>query len=218
MLKNLYTKVFLWLFVGLLFTFISAYGMSLVIYNVEGVAETLFKGVGMILLVIIEVIIAIILGLKIRTLSPITTKLLYLLYSCITGITLSAVLIYFQSSSIIFIFLITSILFLVFAIIGSKLNINLSKFGPYLLISLIGTIVAEIINIFLHNTALEMLLSAIIIVVFTLYIGYDIKLVEALSSEDIEEDKVAVYGAFQLYLDFINLFVRLLELFGKSRD
>ena len=63
-----------------------------------------------------------------------------------------------------------------------------------------------------------MLVSAVSILIFTLYIGYDIRKVQQLTETDIDEDNIAVYGAFQLYLDFINIFIRLLELFGKSND
>ena len=162
--------------------------------------------------------LAIALSAGLKKFNPIITKILYLIYTAITGITFAAIFMYFQMSSIILIFLVSAIIFAVFAIVGSKLNIDLSKFGLYLFIALIGVIIVSIINIFIGSSQLNMFISAVAILVFTLYIGYDIKKIQALLAEDINEENIAVYGAFQLYLDFINIFIRLLELFGKAKD
>lgn len=216
--NKIYSKVFMWLFIGLLVTFGIGYGLQFLLYQNANFAKMIFSGAGFWIIIIAELVIAVLLSARISKMNSTTAKILYILYSAITGITFSAIFMMFELSSIIMIFLICGILFGVFAVIGSKLNIDFRKFGTYLFIALIGVIIVEIINIFIGNSTLNMLISGLSILLFTLYIGYDIKVIESLSESGIDEDKIAVYGAFQLYLDFINIFIRLLELFGKSKD
>ncbi len=216
--NKLYSKVFGWLFIGLLITFAVGYGTNIILINNLDLAVKVFTGYWFWIIIIVELLLAVVLSLGLRKFNSTITKLLYILYTAITGITFSTIFMYFKMDSIIIIFLITSLIFGVFAIIGSKLQIDLSKFGLYLFIALIGVIVVSIINIFIGSSQLNMLVSAVSILIFTLYIGYDIRKVQQLTETDIDEDNIAVYGAFQLYLDFINIFIRLLELFGKSND
>ena len=216
--NTIYTKVFAWLVIGLLVTFGVGYGLNIFFINNIEIAAKVFNGGAFWIIVIIELVLAVVLSLGLKKFNPTVTKLLYLLYTAITGVTFSALFMYFQMSSIILIFGVTAIIFALFAIIGSKLNVDLSKFGLYLLIALIGVIIVSIINIFIQSSQLSMFVSAIAILIFTLYIGYDIKKIGALLDSEIDEENIAVYGAFQLYLDFINIFIRLLELFGKARD
>ena len=216
--NKIYTKVFAWLVIGLLVTFGVGYGLNVVFTNNLELAVKVFTGPAFWIIIIVELVLAIALGAGLKKFNPIITKILYLIYTAITGLTFSTIFMYFEMGSIIFIFAVTAVIFALFAIIGSKLNIDLSKFGIYLLIALIGVVVVSIINIFIGSSQLQMFLSAITILIFTLYIGYDIRKIKALLDTDIPEDNIAVYGAFQLYLDFINIFIRLLELFGKAKD
>ena len=216
--NKIYTKVFAWLVIGLLVTFGVGYGLNVVFTNNLELAVKVFTGPTFWIIIIVELVLAIALGAGLKKFNPIITKILYLIYTAITGLTFSTIFMYFEMGSIIFIFAVTAVIFALFAIIGSKLNIDLSKFGIYLLIALIGVVVVSIINIFIGSSQLQMFLSAITILIFTLYIGYYIRKIKALLDTDIPEDNIAVYGAFQLYLDFINIFIRLLELFGKAKD
>jgi len=216
--NKIYTKVFAWLVFGLFITFGVGYGLNVVLTNNLELALKVFTGPTLWIVIIVELVLAVVLSLGLKKFNPIVTKLLYLLYTALTGITFAAIFMYFEMSSIILIFGVTAVIFALFAIIGSKLNIDLSKFGLYLLIALIGVVIVSIINIFIGSSQLNMFISAIAILIFTLYIGYDIKKIKALLETDIDEENIAVYGAFQLYLDFINIFIRLLELFGKAKD
>lgn len=216
--NKIYTKVFTWLVIGLLITFGVGYGLNVVFTNNLDLAVKVFTGPAFWIIIIVELVLAVALNLGLKKFNPVITKILYLLYTAITGLTFSTIFMYFQMGSIILIFGVTAVIFALFAIIGSKLNIDLSKFGIYLFIALIGVIVVSIINIFIGSTQLQMFISAITILIFTLYIGYDIRKIKELINTDISEDNIAVYGAFQLYLDFINIFIRLLELFGKAKD
>ena len=120
-------------------------------------------------------------------------------------------------SSIIFIFLITALVFLIFALIGYFTKINLTKLGTILFMGLIGILIASIINIFVQSQTFDLILVIIGIIVFIGYIAYDINKVKRLEGQ-IDEDKLSIIGALELYLDFINLFIRLLQLFGKNKD
>ena len=105
--------------------------------------------------------------------------------------------------------------FLVFSIIGKNTKINLSKLGTYLFIALLSIVILEVINIFIMNNTLDMLLCSIGIIVFTFYVSYDVNRIVNYFDDT---DNMAIVGAFQLYLDFINIFIKLLRLLGKNRD
>ena len=216
--NNIYSKTFIWLGIGLLITFIIGYGVNFLAEHNEQIANLLFQKPSLLIVLLAEIIVAIILSVRITKLSPTGAKILYILYCCLSGLTFSTIFLQFKLTSIIIIFLITSVLFVLFAIIGKNLNIDLSKFGTYLLIALIGSVIMLIVNIFLRSAMLNTILSIVSILIFTLYIGYDIKKIKALQNTDINEENIAIYSAFQLYLDFINIFIRLLELFGDSKD
>ena len=208
--NSLYAKMFSWLFIGLLVTFATGYGLSL---NQELMVKVLT--IGIIPIIIAEVLIAIFLGVRIAKMNPITTKILYIIFSIITGITFSAIFVTYKVSSIIFIFLLTALIFGILAFYGFITKRDLTKLGAILFVSLIVMIIASLLNVFLlKSSSLDLGLTLLGILVFTLYIAYDVNRVKMLL-ETVGEEKAAVYGAFQLYLDFINLFIRLLQLFGK---
>ncbi len=212
-LIKIYPKMFTWLFVGLLITFVSGYGLSLV----PSLAMQLIA-FGAIPIIIIELVISVIMGFRIKKMHKLTAMICYIIFCITTGITFSVLFLTYELFSMMSIFIIASIIFAVLALYGHKTEKDLSKFGVILLVSLIVTIIGSFINvIFFKNSTFDIVISAICALIFALYIAYDMKTVKLLANE-LDEDKVAVFGAFNLYLDFINLFVRLLELFGKEKD
>lgn len=207
------SKVFLWMFIGLLVTFITGYTVSV---N-ENMLYNIFSGGTYFLIIIAELILVIVLSARITKLKPTTAKILFLLYSFTTGLTFGSIFVVYELTSIMTIFLITSMLFGAFALIGYKTNIDLSKFGTYLLMMLIGIIICIIINIFLNNSTFDMFISCISVIVFLGFTAYDIQKIKDLEGQ-LPEDNLAIIGALELYLDFINIFLDLLKLFGKSND
>lgn len=205
------SKVFQWFGIGLFVTFVIAYFTSTNIYMLA----LIFSGPGYLIIVLLELFLAIWLSTRIRKMSSGKAKTLYLGYSVLTGLTLSSVFVVYEMTSIIWIFLASAIIFSVFAFIGRKVDIDLSRWGIYLLIILLGSIILEVINIFLLNQTLDIILCVIVLGVFVAYVAYDIQKILKLYEPT---DSMAVYGAFDLYLDFINIFLRLLRLFGKERD
>ena len=211
-MKNKFiSKVFAWLCIGLLITFGIGYGVTL---NVE-LPYLLLSNWGIIS--IIEVISCVVLTIFINKMSNTTAKILYLLHCALTGVTFTAVFLVFELTTILWVILATAIIFGIFAVIGSKLKIDLSGFGTFLLIALLGLLVLTLLNIFLLDSALNMTISFVSIFVFSGYIAYDMNRIIKLSRFELD-DKYAVFWAFELYLDIINIILDLLNLTGNSRD
>ena len=210
---KIYSKVFLWMFLGLLVTFITGIYVS----TNENILIFLFQNNGFIFAIIAELITVIFLTARIRKMSPTTARISFLLYSFLTGLTFSSIFLVYELSSILIIFLVAALLFGIFALIGNYTSIDLTKFGTFLLMMLFGIIICTLINIFLNNSTFDIIITIISLIVFLGYTAYDIQKVKLLEDE-IEEDNLAIYGALQLYLDFINILLDLLNLFGKNRD
>lgn len=211
--SNVYSKMFMWLFIGLLITFGAGAYLSYDIGLLYKIAS-----IGVWPIIILELVLAVALSAFIKRMPDWLMKLLYILYTILTGFTFGIIFIAYEVSSIISIFAISALIFALMAFYGMVTKKDLSNFGTFLFITLLGLIIGELLNYFIfQSSATYVIFSAIGVGIFTMYIAYDINTVKYILPE-IGEEKAAVYGAFQLYLDFINLFIRLLELFGKRRD
>lgn len=211
--NRIYSRMFTWLFVGLMITFVSGYCLSI---NPNVLMQVL--SIGIIPMIVIELAIAVILGIRIQKMKPLTTKIFYIIYCVITGVAFSTIFLTYEMSSIITIFLVTAILFGLLAVYGYTTKKDLTKISTLLFITLIGVMIVALLNLFVFKSSqLEFIISILSILIFLGYIAYDMHTIKALMNT-IGEEKAAVYGAFQLYLDFINIFIRLLELLGKSND
>lgn len=142
----------------------------------------------------------------------------YIVYTLLTGVTFSILFIVFEVSSILFVFLATAIVFGIFALIGAKTKLNLASYGTFLLVALLSLIVLEVINMFMLNGTVDIVLCIVGIVIFIGYIAYDMQKIKVFAEAGEGNTNLAILGAFELYLDFINLFIKLLRLFGKERD
>ncbi len=213
MKKSLLPSVFMWLFIGLLITFVGGYVISLNEKALLNISNYFW------IFVLVEVGIAIVLNIFVTKLSKPVAICLYIFYTFLTGLTISFIFLAYKMSSIIVIFLITSILFAVFALIGKYTKIDLSKFGIYLFIGFIAIIILELINIFVMNNTLDMIACIIGIVVFLGYVAYDVqRIIRSDDYDGIKDTSIPIVFAFNLYIDFINLFLDLLRLFGDSSD
>lgn len=210
------SKTFLWLFIGLLICFGTSYSIA----NNEMIANV-FSGsfglIGCIVLFILQIAISILIPVKLTTMEPVTMKILYLLYCLIVGITFSGIFSVFKLGSLAIMFLITAILFLIFAVIGRTTKVDFNKFYPYVVVALIVLLIVEIINIFLLNNTINIITCIVGVLLFTFFVAYDIRMV---TNDNILPDceNKSIYFAFTLFLDFINLFRDLLYLFGETRD
>lgn len=210
-MSDILKKVFGWMFIGLLVTFVTGYVVS--------INPNMFYSMinSYLLLAIIEIVLVIILSARIAKMNPLTARIMFILYSFVSGLTFSSIFVVYQMTSIMIVFLITALMFGMFSFVGYATKTDLTKIGTYLFIGLIAIIVSTIINIFIGNSMFEIIICSISILIFLGFTVYDIKKIKSLESV-IDEDNLAIYGALQLYLDFINIFIDLLRLFGNSRD
>lgn len=211
--KNIFSKVFLWMFIGLILTF----GVGIYISNNPTMLENLFVGSRWIILAIIQIVVVMFLSFRINKLSPMSAKILFLVYSLITGLTFSTIFVVYQVQSIIYVFLLSAIIFLIFGLIGYFTRVDLTKLGTILMMMLIGVLLSIIINLFFNNQTFDLVTNIICLIVFLGYTAYDIQKIKN-SYYIINKDNASIFGALQLYIDFINIFLRLLRLFGKTND
>lgn len=209
--NELYSKTFMYLSLGLLITFVTGYTISL---N-EVMLSNILSG-GPEIIWILEIALAIFFGVKLPKMSKGEAVICYILYTFLTGLTFASIFAVFSISSIITIFLVTACIFGVLALIGIKSNKDVTSVGTILFVGLIAIIILSIINIFIGSSMLALVLTIIGVLIFLGYTIYDIKCLKVL--EMVNYEVAPIYGAFELYLDFINIFINLLQLFGNSRD
>ena len=212
-MNKVLSKVFTWMFIGLLITFMTGYYISL---NEIALAKIL-SGYTYLFIAIIEFALVIYLSARITKMNPTTARICFLLYSFITGITFGSIFIVYEITSIIYTFLITAVTFGLCALVGKTTKLDLTKIGSYLIIGLFGVIICSIVNIFLKSSGFEMLLSVITVIIFLGLAAYDVQKIQRLEGI-IPEENLPIYGALELYLDLINIFIELFKLFGKARD
>ena len=168
------------------------------------------------IVVILELAVAIFFSIRLPKMSKLTAVVCYILYSFLTGLTFSVLFVEFKIASIIMIFLVTAIVFAIFSVIGFVSKTNFNGIGKYLFMALCIVVVTSIVNMFIGSNTFNLIITIISAIIFIAYIMYDMNKIEMLTS--INEDAGPIYAAFQLYLDFINLFIDLLRLFGESKD
>ncbi|OJF77433.1 MAG: hypothetical protein BKP49_00100 [Treponema sp. CETP13] len=176
------------------------------------------NGMGMWALIIAELVLVFTLSARIRKMSLSSAKIMFLVYSLINGITLSVIFLVYTSTSIAQVFFISALLFGSMSIYGARTKKDLTSAGRYLMMAVFGIIIASVINIFFKSSGLDWLISIIAVVVFTGLTAYDTqKMMRIAQYNDGSENfqKVAIIGALELYLDFINIFLHLLRLFGN---
>ena len=214
-MNNVLSKSFLWMAIGLLVTFATGYVVSI---N-ENMLMNVFGGSGYVIFIIIEFLLVIILSARVMSMKPTVAKICFILYSFISGLTFSAIFVVYELESIMYIFLITAFIFAIMAFIGKTTKVDLTKIGTYFFIGLIAVIIVSLLNVLIFkSSALSLGISILVIILFIAVTAYDVQKIMRLSEADLPEDNIAICGALSLYLDFINIFIELLRIFGKGRD
>lgn len=211
-LNNVFKKVYMWMFIGLLLTFATGYFVSI---N-ENMAYKVYSLYWV--LAIIEIILVIVLSARIGKMNITTSRIMFLTYSFVSGLTFSSIFIAYDMRSIIIVFLISALLFLIFAILGYVTKLDLTSIGTFLLMALIGIVICSIINIFVGNGIFEIVICSISILIFLGFTAYDVNKIKQLQDIYPDEDSLAIVGALELYLDFINIFLDLLRIVANNRD
>jgi len=172
-------------------------------------------------LIILELVLVGFLSARIRRMNATTATAIFIGYSLLNGLTLSSIFLLYTSSSIASTFFITAGTFAVFAFVGYTTKTDLTRLGSLLFMAVIGIIIASVVNMFLGSSQLDYIISFVGVLVFTGLVAYDtqkIKEMNIIGNEGTDEDrKEAIMGALTLYLDFINLFIFLLRLFGDRK-
>lgn len=216
-MENILSKSFKELAIGFLITF----GVG---YYLQSNSQLLFNILDkVIILVILSLAIAFIMPLFLKKLSPLMIRVLYYLFAALEGVTFGAIFMRVNMKIIISSFLITGLLLFIMAIMAAKYKGNIRKMGRIMPWLLISVILLSILNIFVFKSGiLGLLISIALIILFTGYILYDINIISNTYPLMIEagynEDTLAVYGAFQLYLDLINIFIELINILSRSQN
>jgi len=173
-------------------------------------------------LIIAELGLVIALSAAINRLQASTAALMFFVYSALNGLTISAIFLAYTQASIASTFFITAGTFGAMSIYGYSTKRNLTSWGSFLFMGLIGIILASVVNIFLHSESIYWLVTIGGVIVFVGLTAYDTQKIKEMAyqgfADSETESKGAVIGALRLYLDFINLFLLLLRLFGGRRD
>ena len=212
-------KVFIWMALALGITGVTAYGVattpSLLIAIVTN--KALFWG-----LIIAELALVFAVSGAINRLSLATATLLFVLYSVVNGATLSVIFLAYSMPAIIQTFFITAGTFGVMALVGYTTKTDLTSLGKLLFMALIGLVIATVVNMFVGSTGFDYILSYVGVLIFVGLTAYDTQKIKqmCMQAPDAGEhmQKLALLGALSLYLDFINLFLYLLRIFGNNKD
>lgn len=212
-------KVYVWMTLALVLTGFTAYGVA----NSPGLLMAIMtNSILMWGLIIAEFALVIGLSAAINRISLTTATLMFALYSVINGALLSYIFVAYTATSIASVFFITAGTFAVMAIYGYVTKRDLSGLGKILFMALIGIIIATVVNIFVKSSGLNLIVSYIGVLVFVGLTAYDSQKIKEmmLAAPDASESmqKLAVLGALSLYLDFVNMFIYLLRIFGNNRD
>jgi FtsH-binding integral membrane protein len=216
LMRNMYA----WMAIALVITGFTAFAVANSYSLIYAIATNsiLFYG-----LIFAELGLVYFLSSRIFRMSFATAGLLFAVYSIINGVTLSLIFLIFEIGSIVSTFFITAGTFGAMAVVGSFLKKDLSIIGRFALMALIGLIIAGVVNIFMRSEGFSFIIAIIGVLVFTALTAYDAQKMKNLIAEngyEVNENtqKLALIGALELYLDFVNLFLYLLRLLGSRRD
>lgn len=209
--SRIYSKVFGWMFIGLLLTF----GAGFFLANSPELLVAIYSNSLLYIgLIIAELAFVIVFSVRVAKMSKAGALTCFLGYSILTGVTFASVFLVYDIASIFLCFGAAAALFGIMAVIGYVTKIDLSRFGAVLFMILLGSVIISLINLFIGNPDVDLFLSIVILAVFVCYVAYDMQKIMPMV-EYVGEDNGSIYMALQLYLDFINIFLRLIQLFGK---
>ncbi len=167
-------------------------------------------------LIIAEFVVVLAFGWMARRSSFAVTAGMFLLYAALNGVTFSVIFLAYTHESIASTFFVTAGAFGGMSAYGTLTKKDLTSWGSFLFMGLIGVVIAGIVNLFVHSGAMSFVISCCSVIVFTGLTAYDTQKLRGLAAA--HDDRLSLLGALTLYLDFVNLFLALLRLFGSRRD
>lgn len=213
-------QVYLWMTIGLALTGVTAYYTA----GSEQMVQFIFGKTWVLIgLIIVEFVLVIALSAAINKMSPFVATAAFALYAVISGMTLASIFIVYPIGTISNAFFVTAATFMVMSIYGTATKRDLTGLGSFLMMGLIGIIIASIVNFFLKSTMMDFVISCIGVLVFTGLTAYDTQKLRRIGAQTDMSDsgvmrRFAIIGALTLYLDFINLFLMILRLMGGRKD
>lgn len=225
--REIFSRVFGWMCAGLFVTAAVAYVLiETSLYEIVMANPLIF-----LLCAFGELALVFTLSARIQKLSVPAARLIFILYSVLNGASMSIILAMYTTASVFFTFLVCAIMFLVMAILGVTVKMDLSRYSSLLIGGLVGIIAASLLNAFIfRSSGIDLLITYAGILIFLGITAYDIQWIKNYAYSFDERDldgeyeineavhKIAVIGALNLYLDFINLFLKLLRLLGKRKN
>lgn len=209
---------FLYMSIALIVTFLTGY-FTVTNEAVRSISYTLLP-----LFLILQFVLPLSMSLFIYKVNATILRVMFVIYSISTGVILSFIAEYYTLGSVISVLSGTIVLFLVLTIYGYTTKSNLQSYTSFLVVGIISIIIMSVINMFIGSNTLDLLLSALAVVVFVIYTAYDTQRIKntiiSLSYQGQLDllDRVEIIGALSLYLDFINLFIYLIRIFGRRKD
>ena len=219
--NDVLTKSFLFMFLALLLTGITALATA---HSAEtgGVIGRLVYGsrYGFIAFLVVEIIVVIAANAAMKRNKVGLSAVLFGLYSIVNGLTLSVIFLAYELGSITSVFFVSAGVFGVMALIGAVTKKDLTNIGMICIVGLFGIIIASVINMFIGSEKMDTIICIIGVIVFVGLTAYDVQKIKKMAISNVGYDPMVIglYGAMELYLDFINLFLYLLRLMGKARN
>ncbi|WP_424949319.1 Bax inhibitor-1/YccA family protein [Deinococcus sp.] len=207
-------RTYSWMTAGLVLTAIIAYLTS------SNPDALLWARQYAFLLIIAQFGVVMFLSFAIQRVNSLVAGVLFMVYAALTGLTFSLILLRYTQSDVTAAFATSAVTFGAMSAYGYLTKRNLSAMGSFFLYALIGLVVAMIVNVFLHSTGFALAISIIGVLLFAALTAYDTNRLRQMALSGVSgemAEKGAIYGALQLYLDFINMFLFLLQLFGGGR-
>jgi len=211
------SRVYGWMFAGLLITAVTAF----VVASSPQLIELVFLNrLVFWALIIAQLGLVFYLSARVEKMAPATAAGLFILYSALTGVTTSVILLVYTGGSIVSAFVISAGMFGTMAVFGTVTKRSLAGWGQFLFMGLIGIIIASIVGFFFQSDLMQFVISVVGVIVFTGLTAYDAQRLKhmAVALPDGRIGSYAVVGALSLYLNFINLFFFILRLSGGRRD
>lgn len=209
------TKVFNWMFLGLAATAV----VSFLVSTNEMIVKTLYSNM-MIMIILSLGLFGLVINISanITKMSPQAAALNFFVYSALNGVLLSSIFLVYTRASIFSTFCVAAATFGVMAVYGATTKKDLTGLGSLCFMALIGLVIAQIVNMFLHNEGFASLLSYAGVLIFVGLTAYDVQKIKEIGRSVGYHPNMAISGALALYLDFINLFLSLLRIMGNRRD
>jgi len=230
--KKFFANVFLWMFVALSLSTVAAYlfganeQLMQYLLNVNPATGKVSMSIFGYVAMFAPLGLVLLMGFGLSRLSLPALIGVFVLYSVLTGVSLSFILLTYTSGSVVSCFAGAAGIFGIMAFMGYTTNIDLSKFGPILMVGVIGLVIASVINMFIQSEQFSLFMAFIGIAIFTALTAYDVQKIKRIgegieaSGEQvlqIESKKMAIVAALSLYLDFLNIFLFLLRIFGSRK-